>query len=266
MLSKTELQHNLQTTVIGNKLFVFESIDSTNECAKTLAEAGCEEGTVIVSEVQTAGKGRLGRTWTSDAGKNLLFSIVLRPKMKAEQAGLLSMLAAVATSTAIEATTNITTVCKWPNDLLLNGKKCCGILLESSLTPTSVNYAIVGIGLNVNQTQFDNELETRATSLKLTTEKEIDRTGLLKNIFEHIDRYYAMIQTNNWDTVLNEWRQRATMFGKEITLLQSDQQIHGIARDINSDGGLILETSSGMQTYYAGEVTLSTEPITSTKS
>jgi BirA family transcriptional regulator, biotin operon repressor / biotin---[acetyl-CoA-carboxylase] ligase len=262
MLSKTELQHNLHTTIIGNKLFAFESIDSTNACAKTLAEAGCEEGTVIVSEVQTAGKGRLGRTWTSDAGTNLLFSIVLRPKINAEQAGMLSLLAAVATSAAIEATVNIKTTCKWPNDLLLNGKKCCGILLESSLTPTSVNYAIVGIGLNVNQTQFDKELETRATSLKLAAGVDVDRTALLKNIFEQFERYYAFVQANNWSVILNDWRQHTTMFGKETTLLQADQQIHGIARDITNDGGLVLETTSGTQVYYAGEVTLSNEAIT----
>jgi BirA family biotin operon repressor/biotin-[acetyl-CoA-carboxylase] ligase len=242
MLSKTELQQNLQSTVIGNKLFAFESIDSTNACAKTLAEAGCEEGTVVVTEVQTAGKGRLGRTWTSDAETNLLFSIVLRPKINAEQAGMLS--------------------CKWPNDLLLNGKKCCGILLESSLTPTSVNYAIVGIGLNVNQTQFDKELETRATSLKLAAGVDVDRTALLKNIFEQFERYYAFVQANNWSVILNDWRQHTTMFGKETTLLQADQQIHGIARDITNDGGLVLETTSGAQVYYAGEVTLSNEAIT----
>jgi BirA family biotin operon repressor/biotin-[acetyl-CoA-carboxylase] ligase len=187
---------------------------------------------------------------------------VLRPKINAEQAGMLSLLAAVATSAAIEATVKLQTTCKWPNDLLLNGKKCCGILLESSLTPTSVNYAIVGIGLNVNQTQFDKELETRATSLKLAAGVDVDRTALLKNIFEQFERYYAFVQANNWSVILNDWRQHTTMFGKETTLLQADQQIHGIARDITNDGGLVLETTSGAQVYYAGEVTLSNEAIT----
>jgi BirA family transcriptional regulator, biotin operon repressor / biotin---[acetyl-CoA-carboxylase] ligase len=257
MLSKVELQHDLHTTVVGKKFFVFESIDSTNACAKTLAEANCEEGTVIVTEAQTAGKGRLGRTWTSEPGENLLFSIVLRPKIAAEQAGMLSLFAAVATSAAIETTVKIKTACKWPNDLLLNEKKCCGILLESSLLQTSLKYAIVGIGLNVNQTQFHDELKPRATSLKLASGKDIDRTTLLKNILEHIDRYYAIIQTNDWSTVLNEWRQRAAMLGSAITMIHENQQIRGIARDITSNGGLILATPSGTRIFYAGEATLS---------
>ena len=169
---------------------------------------------------------------------NLLFSIVLRPTMDAEQTGMLSLLAAVATSAAIEATANIKTTCKWPNDLLLNQKKCCGILLESSLTQASIHYAIVGIGLNVNQTHFEKELEPRASSLKLASGNEIDRTTLLKNIFEHFDRYYTTVHNNNWNDVLNDWRQRTTMLGKEITLFHADQQMHGVARDITNDGGL----------------------------
>ena len=259
MLSKNELQYKLNTTVIGKKIFLFESIDSTNVCAKTLAEAGCEEGTVVAAEMQTAGKGRLGRTWISESGTNLLFSLVLRPNIKAEQAGLLSLLAAAATSAAIEEAVNIKTTCKWPNDLLLNGKKCCGILLESSLTPAAVNYAIIGIGLNVNQTQFDSELETRATSLKIAGCKDIDRIVLLRTILEHLDRNYMLVQQNKWNAILKSWRQRATMLGSEITIAHNSKPVQGIARDITDNGGLILETASGTQIFYDGETTLSTE-------
>lgn len=254
MISKTELQQNLRTDIIGNKLFLFESIDSTNACARALAEAGCEEGTVVIAERQTAGKGRLGRTWASETGMNLLFSIVVRPDIKPQKIGLLSLLASVATSTAIEAALKIKTTCKWPNDLLLNEKKCCGILLESSLTQTSIQYAIIGIGLNVNQTQFDKTLEMRATSLRLAAGSEIDRVMLLKKIFEYLDRYYASIQHNERETILDDWRQRATMLGTRVMLLHGGHKISGIARDITHDGGLLLETTAGAQVFYAGDV------------
>jgi len=261
MLSKTELQENLHTTIIGKKLFLFDSIDSTNTCAKALAETNCEEGTVVIAEMQTAGRGRLGRTWSSDSGKNLLFSILLRPAISIEQSGLLSLLAAVATSSAIESVLGIKTFCKWPNDLLFEGKKCCGILLESSITAKTFQYAIVGIGLNVNQPQFPDELNARATSLIAASGNSINRTMLLKSILEYFDRYYIMLLKNDTDTIVKDWRNRSTMLGKSITFIQENNTITGIARDITNDGGLILETPTGTNVFYAGEVTLSSTQV-----
>lgn len=256
MYSKEELLNGLNTAVLGNKLFVFESIDSTNTCAKTLAEAGMEEGATVLAEFQSEGRGRLGRSWLSEPGKNLLFSCILRPSLGKEQAGLLTFFAAIAVARALERFTNLHIECKWPNDLLLNGKKCCGILLENSLSGGKLVYAILGIGINVNQREFQNDIRLSATSLALEAGTEIDRKKLFQNIMRELDSLYNDVKKNQFTRMLTEWNDRCAMFGRDILIDCGGTTLSGRAMGLHNDGGLVVQTATGNEIVYAGDVTV----------
>ncbi len=256
MLAKKDILKGLKTQSIGKKLFVFESLDSTNVCAKTLAEAGSEAGTVVVTEFQSEGRGRLGRRWEAQPGTSLLFSTVLRPNLGQESAGLLAFFVAVSVARALERETQLPVECKWPNDLLLNGKKVCGILIENSFSQQGLQYSIAGIGLNVMQHTFPEPLGTKATSIARETGKETDRTRLLQSVLTEMDTLYEDVQKHDFDRVMEEWNSRCSMFGKTISVLQHDHRVDGSAVGLSSEGGLILKTQKGIETVYAGDVTI----------
>ncbi|MFH0989106.1 MAG: biotin--[acetyl-CoA-carboxylase] ligase [bacterium] len=254
MYSKEELQRGLSTRLIGRKLFVFDHIDSTNTCAKALGDAGTDEGAVVLTDFQTQGKGRLGRTWNAEPGSNLLFTVLLRPQLAEETSNLLTFFAAVAVAKAIEFVTKRTIECKWPNDLLLNGKKCCGILLESSFKKNKLDYSVIGIGLNVNQKVFTPELSLSATSLAQECEAEFDRKQLLHRILEQMDFLYDDVRVGQFDRVLSEWQERSSMIGKSVTVSGYNNSFTGTVMSISTNGGLIIKTARGLATVYAGDV------------
>ncbi|HEY4613274.1 MAG TPA: biotin--[acetyl-CoA-carboxylase] ligase [Bacteroidota bacterium] len=256
MYSKEELLEELRTDLVGQKLFLFDSLDSTNACAKTLAEAGMDEGAVILTDFQTEGRGRLGRVWQSEPGKNLLFSCIFRPAVAKEQAGLLTFAVAISIARALEHTTKLSVECKWPNDLLIGGKKCCGILLENSFNKETLTYSVVGIGVNVNQTGFEESLRASVTSLAQETGNEIDRKKLFLAMMNELDAHYKAAGKGDFRTVLQEWNRRCTMFGKETHVSREGVAISGKAIGLSADGGLILETAQGKETVYAGDVTV----------
>ncbi|HTP12924.1 MAG TPA: biotin--[acetyl-CoA-carboxylase] ligase [Bacteroidota bacterium] len=256
MLSKKQLLHGLKTKVVGKKLFVFESIDSTNACAKTLAETGTPEGTVVLADHQTFGRGRLGRTWVSEPGRNLLFSLVLRPPLPKESAGFLTFFSAVFIAQALEQITGHDVECKWPNDILINGKKCCGILLENSYSLNSLDYSVVGIGINVNQRAFDGDLDARATSLAREFGAEFDRAELFRALLEEADRLLALFRKRGMEEIMKEWNRRCNMFGKPVTVSHGETLVSGMALSLDADGGLIIQTAAGQSTFYAGDVTV----------
>jgi len=256
MYSKEELLDGLNTEIVGKKLFLFDSLDSTNTCAKMLAETDMEEGAVVLADYQTEGKGRLGRQWLSDPGKNLLLSAIFRPSIGKEQAGLLTFFAAVSVARSLEAVTHLPVECKWPNDLLITSKKCCGILLENSFSQDTIAYSIIGIGINVNQHTFDTELQAKAISLRQATGKDIDRKTILQAVLQELDAQYRNIQNAGFDSVLHEWNKRCTMFGKTANVAREGTKVSGTAVGLSPEGGLILHTAHGMETVYAGDVTV----------
>lgn len=257
MYSKEDLQRGLKTRVVGSRLFVFDSIDSTSVCARTLAEAGTGDGAVVFADHQTSGRGRLGRLWVSDPGTNLLFSVLLRPPLRRDQSAFLTFYAAASVAKALETVTGRSTECKWPNDVLLNGKKCCGILLENSFAQDRLDFSIIGIGLNVNQREFDDELSLRATSLVRELNVEFDRKQLLQRILEEMDQFYPEVKEGHFNRVMKFWNDRCSMFGKNVKISQSGKQISGTAVGLSADGGLVLKTTHGETTFYAGDVTVS---------
>jgi BirA family transcriptional regulator, biotin operon repressor / biotin---[acetyl-CoA-carboxylase] ligase len=256
MYSEQELQRSLTTKVFGRKLFVYESLDSTNRCAKAFASKGAEEGTVVIADIQTAGRGRFGRTWLAEPGSSILFSVVLRPAFCKEKIGLLSYFAAAGIALAVEPLTGIPFECKWPNDILINGRKFCGILMESTFQKNELDYIIIGIGINVNQMNFPGELEGKATSLRKECGREFDRKSLICTILSSLESLYGDVQKGDFNTVLREWKTRATLFRNQITLTQADARIDGIAVGLADDGGLILETKTGTRVFYAGDVSI----------
>jgi BirA family biotin operon repressor/biotin-[acetyl-CoA-carboxylase] ligase len=256
MFSKEELLNGLTTSVLGKKLFLFETIDSTNRCARTLAEAGMEEGAIVLADSQSEGRGRLGRAWVSEAGKNLLFSCILRPNLEKEQSGLLTFFAATAVARALEQSTGLHVECKWPNDLLLNGKKCCGILLEVSFRYGALDFAILGIGVNVNQRAFGTDLQLSATSLARESGKEYDRKKLFQMIVRELDSLYHDVRQNQFSSIMTEWNNRCTMYGRDVKVDRSGTIISGKAIGLHSDGGLVVQTATGNEIVYAGDVTV----------
>jgi|WetSurMetagenome_2_1015567.scaffolds.fasta_scaffold04050_4 BirA family transcriptional regulator, biotin operon repressor / biotin---[acetyl-CoA-carboxylase] ligase len=259
MYSNEELQSGLSTQIFGKKIFIFDSIDSTNAYAKTLASTSAEEGTIVIAEYQTTGHGRLGRTWRAESGSNILFSIIIRPTIEINKVGLLPFFAAVGVALAVETITGTCCECKWPNDVLLNGKKCCGILLESSFQHNVLDYAVIGIGVNVNQKVFDEDLKDRATSLIQEYGKKFDRKSVLHHILTSLELLYSEVKVGSFETILKEWNARTTMFGKQVTLTQAGEQIHGRAISLSMDGGLVLATPAGQRVCYAGDVTFALE-------
>ena len=270
------LRNGLYTRVVGKRIAYFRHISSTMDEAVRRAQEGVEEGTVVLAGEQTAGRGRFGRTWVSEPG-NLYLSIVLRPSLQVLQ--YLSLLSSVAVLRAIRKTTGLEPSIKWPNDLRLNGKKVCGILVENALQDNSVQYAIIGVGINVSiAPSASHGLVNAATSLNEEAAREIDLETLLRNLLHEMDSLYlplrphsslALNQAGNdaadsttlrpsLDRVVNEWRGHLETLGTHVEVRWHDDLYAGLAEDVDKAGNLILKQCDGTRvTLPAGEVTLS---------
>jgi len=256
MYTAEALRKGLRTSRFGSKIYTFDTIDSTNNCARALAGCWADEGTVIIAEQQTAGRGRLGRSWLANPNENLTFSIILRPKMAPEAINLLPLSVSVAVALAVEQVTGLRLECKWPNDLLVNNKKVAGILLEGSFSKNTIDWIVIGIGINVNQTVFPTDLTPKATSLKLATNKDIDRTVLFRSVLESLERYYRSGNDSGFQSILPDWIARTTMIDKTISVMENGTVVSGTVKGLSRDGGLILRTEHSDRTFFAGDVTI----------
>ena len=256
LLDTAALKKGLNGRKFGSKIFAFETIDSTNNCARALAGCWAEEGTLVYAERQTAGKGRLGRSWLANPYENLTFSLILRPILPPEALNLLPLYASVAVAEAIEHETGLSVECKWPNDLLIGGKKSAGILLEGSLKEDGLDYVVLGIGVNVNQTSFPDDFAPRATSLKVQAGKDIDRILLLRQILRTLETHYTAIMKKGFHNLLPLWLSRTTMINKEISVTQDGTVISGIVKGLSPEGALILDAGGTEKTLFAGDVTI----------
>jgi BirA family biotin operon repressor/biotin-[acetyl-CoA-carboxylase] ligase len=254
MFSKEELLSGLDTQVFGQKIYTYNSIDSTNSCAKVIANNGAKEGAIVIAEYQTEGRGRQGRTWQSEPGLNLLFSLVIRPSLEINSVGLLPFFAAAGVAIAVEGYLGIRCECKWPNDVLLNGKKFCGILMESSFQNNMLDYAVIGIGLNVNQKKFGPDIGKKATSLGVELKRDLDRKTIFQLVIRSLESIYADVRSGKFENVLKEWKARASIFGREIVLIQAGNKIEGKAVSLMEDGGLVILTSEGNKVFYSGDI------------
>jgi len=253
-MREEDIRKYLTTETFGKVIYPFEVLDSTNTKAKALALDAADEGTMVISEEQTSGRGRMGRTWLSERGKNLTFSLIVRPRIPPQMVGLLSLCTGVAVARALSSAVQVSVTCKWPNDLQVEGKKCCGILSEGLFVESTLSAVVIGIGLNVNQIEFPDELHDHATSLALQAGHNLDRFKLLAIMLREIELEYGKIQSASFDGILDEWMRYSPMMGKEITIQQKGKSIHGIASRLAPDGGLIVQTKAEEVKFLAGDV------------
>ena len=257
ILSYEEIKEYLNTDFMGRNIHYFNSIDSTNSKAKEIALEE-KEGTVLIAEEQTEGKGRMGRSWVSPKGKGIWMSIILKPNVEPMKVPKLTLVGAAAVYKALE-NMGIKAQIKWPNDVLIDGKKICGILTEMSGELNMVNYVIMGIGINVNldEGDFPEELKDKATSLKISTGKEISRKELTANILNEFEKLYLKFkEEDNIEEVLKISRENSILLGEEVRIIRGNNIKIGKAIDINDNGELVVEVGDKVEKIISGEVSL----------
>lgn len=257
IIRRADLLRGLKANVIGKELQLLQQTGSTNTLAMELASHGAREGTVIVAETQNAGKGRLGRTWVSPKG-NLYFSVILRPNIPLQKAPLLTLLAAVSIASVLKKACGIPAGIKWPNDILVQGKKISGILLEMSADQDGVRHVVLGIGINVNmdRASLPPQIRDSVTTLAEEKERKQDRTLLLRTIFEQLNRSYAAF-LHGPESILEEWRELNVTIGKNVAVRSMEELIEGEAVDIDQEGRLLIRMADGMvRSIASGDVSL----------
>ena len=254
------LKKGLYTQIVGSRILHFKQLDSTMNRAAEEAERGAPDGAVVLCDVQTSGRGRFNRVWVSPAG-NLILSVVLRPTLKALP--YVSILAALAVAKTIEKETTLAPVIKWPNDVLIHGRKICGLLVENSLQGSRIRHSIVGIGLNVNLDPTETpEIAQTATSLRLETGGEIDMSALLLRLLHELDELY--VDLRNGISPVPQWSRYLETMGKRIQVQWGTALVSGVAEAVDDHGHLLLRRNNGaLLTLNAGEVTLNTTPLPS---
>ena len=252
-MNPTSITKTLATHFIGQNVLYYPSVNSTNDIARQQALSNAPEGTAVIADRQTTGRGRLKRAWISPKG-NIAVTVVLYPARK--NLPYLTMIAALAVLHSIEKTTGLKCQLKWPNDVLINNKKVCGILLETQAEPDSVDFAIIGIGINVNMKLADYpEIASIATSLADETGRDVSRMLLLRNLFVEMEKLYLRLQAG--ESILAEWRDNLMTLGKKIHVRAGDEVFAGIAESMADDGSLMLRCDDGrLLKFMAGDVTL----------
>jgi BirA family biotin operon repressor/biotin-[acetyl-CoA-carboxylase] ligase len=253
------LQSRLAGRRIGCRLHYEETVDSTNRLALELAQRGAPEGTVVLADRQTAGRGRLQRSWQSPPGCNLYLSIILRPAIPPREASQITLLAGVAVTEAISAVCPELVGIKWPNDLLIGGRKVCGILTETRMAKDVIDSVVVGIGLNVNmeRADFDPAHRETATSLRDETGRDYSRQDLLLLICERFETWYEIFLRDGFVPVREGWLARAEMAGKRIRVFFRDEVREGAFADIDMDGALLIADEQGaVSRITAGDATI----------
>jgi BirA family biotin operon repressor/biotin-[acetyl-CoA-carboxylase] ligase len=236
-----------------NHFEYYDEIDSTN--TYLLKKKDLIDKTLVLAEFQYKGKGRLERKWLANAYENLTFSIGLRPLLQLNEIGYLNFCASVSIAEAVENLSKGKVETKWPNDLLLGGKKFCGILIESQSEANRLSRCIIGIGLNVNQVLFQDEFKERTTSLRLFFNKNFNREDVLLRLIEQFSKNYLNIR-KNINVLIKKWKSRCTSLGKEISLTNNKDIFRGIFEDVADDGSLILNRNGKLLKLYSGDVTV----------
>ena len=252
-LSAAAITRDLETRFVGQRVIYYPSLTSTMEVARREAQQGAVAGTVIVADEQTAGKGRLKRTWLSPRG-SLALSIILYPGL--DYLPSLIMLTSLAVLYSIGAVTGLKAQIKWPNDVLLNGRKVCGILIESDVQGNAVNYPIIGIGINVNLRPADfPEIQPIATSLSDELGRDVSLLSLIRGLLVEIERLYLVLSAGG--SIYQEWRDSLVTLGKRVRATTGETIYEGIAESVARDGSLLLRGLDGNLTrIVAGDVTL----------
>ncbi len=257
-LSKSEIACRLKTDWAGNTINYFDEIDSTNIFAKKQGDHKAPHGTLVVAATQTDGRGRRGKSWESLRGSSVSMSLVLRPPIAPRNASMLTLVMALAVVKAIQAIAKVEPKIKWPNDILVNEKKVCGILTEMNTEADYIQYVVIGVGINVNTCEMEKEKAPYATSLQKEAGLEINRSALVASILFFFEEAYALfLQTQNMHLLQEEYNKYLINTEKIVRIIDSQGEKIGKAKGINTTGELLVEMSAGeIEAIYAGEVSV----------
>lgn len=252
-----EVSSVLETGFIGKELHFHDEVGSTNAEAFELARNGAAEGTVVMAEGQTGGKGRLGRKWESPPGLNVYLSVILRPPIPPEEAHWLTFVAAVAASEAVSKHCPARPTVKWPNDILINGRKAAGILLEMGSEPERVHFVVMGIGVNVNMTRamFPEHIRNTATSLREEAGAEVDRAAFASRLLSSVELWYKVYLSEGSVPILSEWKRYFGFEGKEVRAVSFGSTVKGVCLGVDDTGALLIREPGGsVKRIVAGDV------------
>ncbi len=256
-----DIRHALsgEEKIVGREIFCFDTAGSTNTLAMEHARSGFADGTVFIADSQNSGRGRLGRTWVSPPGKNISMSILLKPEMLPRDAPVLTLLAAVASVSAIRRSVPVPVTIKWPNDMMVGVKKLGGILTETRSSAGRIEAAVIGIGLNVNGTaeDFPDEIRSAATSLRDETGETHSRSRLAASMISELDSWYDILMREGKGPVLSEWVRLCSTLGRAVRVAMAESEMTGVAEGIDEEGLLILRLpDQSISKISAGDVTV----------
>jgi BirA family biotin operon repressor/biotin-[acetyl-CoA-carboxylase] ligase len=259
VFSKIEIESHIDTKWVGKNLVFHRETGSTNLDAKKLADEGAQSGTLVVADMQTAGRGRRGRDWVSPAGKDVYMTLLLRPECRPERASALTLVMALAVLEAVSDFVDKPVGIKWPNDIVINNKKTCGILTEMSAELDGIHYVVIGVGINVNQTEFADEIKPHATSMYIENGTKINRSKLVARVMHYFEEDYEIF-AKTWDLtgLVDKYNKHLVNCGKEVRVLDPKGEYDAYAEGINENGELIVRRKDNGKTVlvYAGEVSV----------
>ncbi|MFB3924821.1 MAG: biotin--[acetyl-CoA-carboxylase] ligase [Syntrophales bacterium] len=253
-----ELSDLLCGSLIGNRIVFLEEVGSTNDYASELAGQGAPEGTVVIADRQKEGKGRLGRTWQSPPYVNLYTSVILRPDIEPEVSPRITLVAGIAVAETLIQYCREGVSLKWPNDVLINGKKVCGILTEMKSGEGKVDFIVVGVGVNINMLrhEFDEELRECATSLRQEIGTEVHRPDFIVRLFDGFGRWYRIFLSGDFEAVRERWTALSGMAGRHVRITSRDRTETGVVTGMSERGGLLIQIAgNGVKEIISGDVT-----------
>lgn len=257
ILSKNELVSIRKTKWVGTEICYFDVTDSTNTQAKSLGEGDAPNGTLVVAGKQESGRGRRGRSFESPAGTGIFMTLLLRPEIEPQNASMLTLVSALAVAKGIAHMVDLPVQIKWPNDIVINGKKVCGILTEMSAQMDYVNYIVIGIGINVGNEEFPEEIKEVATSIYLESGKHVNRAMLIEKIWEEFEDYYELYEkTQDLSSLVKEYDSYLVNRGQKVRVLDPKEPYEGKAMGITDRGELIVDTWEARRLVSAGEVSV----------
>jgi len=258
-LSVNQLQDGLRTRRFGRSILFSREVDSTNKWAKELATYGADEGTVAIAETQTKGRGRLNREWISPTG-GLWFSIILRPNLSPTEAVRLTFVAGLAVTKVLREMFDLRAETKWPNDVLVNGRKICGVLAEMNTTGETVNFVVVGVGVNANfdvENVFPEQLKRVATSLEKELGRKVRLEKLFRALLERLESLYDLFVKEGFDPILDEWKTYAGFLGCRVEVTGLTGEMSGLALDVDHEGVLVLRLEDGtVKRVFVGDISV----------
>ena len=258
VMTEEELQSCRKTKWAGQEIAYFDEIDSTNIKAKELAEQGYPNGTLVVADQQVSGRGRRGRSWESPSGTGIFMTLMLKPEINPNNASMLTLVAALAVAKAIKDVTGLEAQIKWPNDIVINGKKICGILTEMSAQFDYINHIVIGIGINVHNEVFSDEIAHMASSLLLESQgKKFRRAEIIEKVLEYFEEYYEIyLETEDLTALTGEYNKILVNMNKPVRVLDPKDEFEGKAMGITAKGELIVDTWESRKLVSSGEVSV----------